>query len=671
MKEEDAMDTKKAKVFESKNTIYLWIIGIFDLLLLLHNPIIGGVGFIVLIYLLYYNWVSNKKRSKKWQDYIEALSSDIDSAARYAILNLPFPLTLVNLDGEIKWYNSKFNEMMDKNDLIGANISDHFSELDIDELIHEDSGCHIQKNGRIYRLHKNIVRLSNTDDSSKGIDYIMMLYWIDVTEHKKLEEKYQDEYPIVAALEIDNYDELLKDIKDQDQPMVISQMQKEINLWAVRINGFIQKTKNNKYSVIFEQKYLKNLEAKRFSILDSIREINKEGSISPTLSIGVAAQGNDYKEIGANAEAALELSLARGGDQVSVLKNDDYQFYGGKSKAVEKRNRVKARNVAHAMTSIIDESSRVIIMGHEKPDMDSYGAAIGMYRGVENRGKEVSILLNTVTEGVKDIHEIFKNNSDYTFITSQEADEIIDENTLLIIVDTHRPSFTEDPEIVEKIKRKIVIDHHRRGKEMVEEPLLIYQEPYASSTCELVTELIQYLNEDVHLSKIEAEALLAGIYVDTKNFSYQTGVRTFEAASFLRRKEADTEKVKALFQDNIDEYINRAYIISHADIYKESIAISLFDKPNVDKRQILAAQGADQLLNLKGIEASFVLGEGEDQTIFISGRSLGTISVQLILESLGGGGHLHVAGAQLKDVSLEEAKAMLIEKIDEVLNKEE
>ena len=453
--------------------------------------------------------------------------------------------------------------------------------------------------------------------------------------------------------------------------MVISQIQKEINLWAVRINGFIQKTHANKYTIIFEKKYLKNLEAKRFSILDSIREIDKDISISPTLSVGVAAQGNDFKEIGPIAEGALELSLARGGDQVAVYKNDDYQFYGGKSKAVEKRNRVKARNVAHAMVSIIDESSNVVIMGHKQPDMDCYGAAIGMYRGVEDRGKEVHILLDEVTEGIEDIHEIFKNNSDYRFLASEDANEVIDENTLLIIVDTHRPSFTENPEIIEKIKRVIVIDHHRRGKEVVEDTLLIYQEPYASSTCELVTELLQYLNQKTKLSKTEAEALLAGIYVDTKNFSYQTGVRTFEAASYLRRQEADTEKVKALFQDNLEEYINRAYIISNANIYHDNIAISIFDKENIAKKQILAAQGADQLLNIKGIEASFVLGTTEEGEVFISGRSKGNISVQLVLEALGGGGHLNVAGAQFEGKSLSEVKEMLLASIDENVNKEE
>jgi c-di-AMP phosphodiesterase-like protein len=665
------MEFKKSKLFDFQNTIYLWIIGIFDFIIILHSPIIGGLGFLVLLYLLYYTWITSRRQKKKWQSYIEALSSDIDSAAKYAILNLPFPLTLVNLDGEIKWYNSKFNDMMDQNDLIGSKIEESFPELNIDDLIHEDEECTIQKNGRIYRLHKNIVRLSQNKESNKGIDYIMMLYWIDITDFKKLEEKYEDKYPVIASIEIDNYDEFLKEIKDEEQPMIISQIQKEINLWAVRINGFIQKTHANKYTIIFEKKYLKNLEAKRFSILDSIREIDKEVSISPTLSVGVAAQGNDFKEIGGIADAALELSLARGGDQVAVYKNDDYQFYGGKSKAVEKRNRVKARNVAHAMVSIIDESSNIIIMGHNKADMDCYGAAIGMYRGVEDRGKEVHILLNEVSEGIEDIHEIFKNNHDYRFITNEEAEEIIDDNTLLIVVDTYRPSFTENPELLDKIKRVIVIDHHRRGKEVIEDTLLIYQEPYASSTCELVTELLQYLNQKTKISKIEAEALLAGIYVDTKNFSYQTGVRTFEAASFLRRQEADTEKVKALFQDNLEEYINRAYIISNAEIYNENIAISIFDKENVDKKQILAAQGADQLLTIKGIEASFVLGKTEEGEVFISGRSKGNISVQLILERLGGGGHLNVAGAQFEGKSLEEVKEMLLTSINESSDKEE
>lgn len=662
------MNAKKNKLFESKNKIYLWIIGILDFLILVYEPVLGGIGYLLLIYLLFYNWKSNKKRNKKWQNYIEKLSTDIDSAAKYAILNLPFPLILVDLDGQIKWYNSKFTDMMDQKEIIGRKINTLFNKIDIDDIIHSDDEKIIKKNGRTYKVYNNIVRLNSSKEDS--INYIMMLYWVDITKQKDLEVLIDDKSPIIAALEVDNYDEFIKAVSDEERPVVISQIQKEINLWSARINGFIQRTQNDKYTIVFEKKYLENLKAKKFSILDNIREINSEGNLNPTISMGVSTEGKDFMELGKSAHAALELSLARGGDQVSVYENEDYKFYGGKSKAVEKRNRVKARIVAHALISIIDESSNVIIMGHKQPDMDCYGAAIGMYRGIEDRGKDVSILINNITEGIEDIHENFYENNDYKFIRNDSIQNIVDENTLLVVVDTHRPSFTENPELLEKVNRIVMIDHHRRGKEFIEDTLLTYQEPYASSTCELITEMLQYLNKKVRIEKIEAEALLAGIYVDTKKFSFQTGVRTFEAASFLRRYGADMLEVKQLFQDDLVSYINISSIVSEAKIYHDNIAVSIFDE-DVDKKQIIAAKGADELLNIKGVEASFVLGSKEDNTVFISGRSLGNISAQLILEKMGGGGHLSVAGAQITNKSVEEVREDLLIAIKESLNKEE
>ena len=665
------MRNDKNKFIESKNIIYLWIIGILDFLILIYEPVLGVISFLVLIYLLFYNWKTNREKNEKWQDYIETLSSDIDSAAKYAILNLPFPLTLIDLDGKIKWYNSKFTKMIGEKEVIGEDISVIFNKINVDDIIHSDDKKIIKKNGKTYQIHNNIVRL-NTDDKDV-INYIMMLYWIDITEQKDLEMLIEDKKPVIASLEIDNYDEYLKDVSEEERPILISKIQKEINLWSSRINGFIQKTQNDKYTIIFEKKYLNNLEAKRFAILDNIREINENASLSPTLSMGISTEGKDFLSLGKAANDALELSLARGGDQVSVYKNDDYKFYGGKSKAVEKKNRIKARVVAHALIPIIDESSNVIIMGHINPDMDCYGAAIGMFSGIIARGKEAFILLNNITEGIEDIHKSFVDNTDreYRFINNLEADELIDNNTLLIVVDTHRPSFTENPELLKKIKRVVMIDHHRRGKEVIEDTLLTYQEPYASSACELVAEVLQYLNEKISINKIEAEALLAGIYVDTKNFSFKTGVRTFEVASFLRKFEADTLAVKQLFQYDLVNYINRSYIVNNAEIYHDNIAISLFDKEDVDKKQIVAAQGADELLNIRGIEVSFVIGMTEDDVVFISGRSLGEISVQLILEKFGGGGHLTVAGAQIKDKTIYEVKDELLVVLDEMFTKEE
>lgn len=663
------MDGKK--IFKSDNKIYFWIIGFFDFLLFLYEPIIAGFGLILLGYLLFYNWKLNKKRDRRWQNYIESLSSDIDSAAKYAILNLPFPLTLIDFDGNIKWYNSKFTDMVDKENIIDENIENIVTEINIDDFIYNnEEEIVVKKNGKHFKVYNNIVRLNNSKDDC--IDYIVMLYWVDISEKRNLEVLLEDKSPIIAAIQIDNYDEVIKDINSVEKPVIVSSIQKEINLWASRINGFIQRIQTDKYFVIFEKKYLNNLEAKKFSILDKIRDINQDGSINPTLSMGVATQGKDFLELGKSANAALELSLARGGDQVSVYKNDEYEFYGGKSKVVEKKNRVKARIISHGFIPIIDESSNVIIMGHKNPDMDCYGAAIGMYRGIIDRGLKAYILLNEESEGIEEIHQRFKSNEDYKFINNEEANELIKENTLLVIVDTHRPSFTENPQLLKKVNRKVLVDHHRRGTEFIEDPLLTYQEPYASSTCELVTEMLQYLNDEVRIEKIEAEALLAGIYVDTKSFSFKTGVRTFEAASFLRRYGADTVEIKQLFQDDLANYINKSSVVNKAEIFHDEVAISILPEDIGDKNpSILAAQGADELLKIKGIEASFVIGKKENEETFISGRSLGKISVQLILEKLGGGGHMTVAGAQFVEMSIDEVKNKLIEGIDNYMNKEE
>lgn len=658
----------KTNLLESKSTIYLWIIAFLGVLIFYFEPLLGGLVYLLLGYLLIYNWRFNKRRNKRWKNYIKRVSSEIDSASRYAILNLPFPLVLINFDGEIKWYNSKFNDVIDKKELIGDNLKEYFSKIEVEELINEESSIEVKKNGRNYKVENNIVQLD--EDNNGEPSYIIMLYWIDITDYKELKILYEDERPLVARLELDNYDEVIKEIDSNKKPILVSRIQEEINLWASRINGLVNRIDNNKYVVVFENKYLSNLEAKKFSLLDTIREISDEDSISPTLSIGVGTQGENYLQLDKEAEESLELALARGGDQAVVFKNDDYKFYGGKSKAVEKRNRVKSRVIAQAFKGIIDESKNIIIMGHTNPDMDSYGAAIGMYRGAVNRGKDAYILLNHVSEGISNIHRTFETKDEYNFITNEMIDEILTDETLLIIVDTHKANFTENPDLIENMNRIVMIDHHRRGKDYIKETLLTYQEPYASSTCELITEILQYLSEDVFLSKAEAEALLAGIYVDTKRFSFKTGVRTFEAASFLRRHGADTLEVKKLFKDDLVTYINRSGIVSNAKIYYDNIAISVFEK-DLEQKYLIAAQGADELLNIRGIKASFVLGCANETDVFISGRSLGDISVQLILEKLGGGGHRTVAGAQFENTTIEEVKNNLLKVIEEYFSEEE
>ncbi len=658
-------NNKFSKLFKNDNRVYIWIIFFLVLIIALYEPFLGIIGSVMILYLVYYNWRSSRQKNKRWQNYIETLSSDIDSAARYAILNLPIPLTLVDLDGKISWYNSKFTEMVDQKDLLGSEIDKVVSMIEMDTLLRGEDASNIKINESVYRVLSNVVKIGEKGEER----FIMMLYWIDQTNYFQLSDKYNDEKSVVALIQVDNLDDVMNETKEENRPVVTSEIEKRINLWATRMNALVKRYTSDKYLVVFSNKYLENIEQKRFAILDDIREIEAGNKIPVTLSMGIGTSGKNLSQLEENAFSSLELALGRGGDQAVVRKQGNYEFYGGKTKAVEKRNRVKARVIAHAFRPLIDDSSKVFIMGHKNPDMDAFGAAIGVYRAVLNRGKDAYIVLNEVNDSIYNVHNVFKDNDTYHFISTEEAINLIEEDSLLVVVDTHRPSFTEAPELLETGVQVVLLDHHRRGTEFIEGAVLKYTEPYASSTSELVTEILQYMENDMRLDKHEAEALLAGITVDTKNFTFKTGVRTFEAASILRRFGADTTVVRQLFQDDLSTFINKSNIVRNAKIYDNDVAVSVYDE-DLPNAQLVAAQGADDLLNIRGISTSFVIGKKGEDMVFISGRSLGDTNVQLILEKLGGGGHLSVAGAQFNGKSIEEVKDMLLEAVQEYFDEE-
>ena len=655
----------KALVPDTK--IYLWIIAILALIIFAYNSTYGILSLILLMYLIYYNWTTSYKRKKKWTQYIESLSSEIDSASKYAILNLPVPLIILEFDGKVTWYNSKFSEAVKEKDLLERNIEEIIPGFKMSEVLKEDSDIgrdiRFTIKGRLYQTLYNVVKA----DKDR---YIVILYFIDRTELNKLATKYEEEQTALAQIEVDDYDDVISSTLEGERPLVIAEIDRRLGLWATRMNGIIKKQQKDKYVVFFDARYLENQIAKKFDILDEIREIDQGNKIPVTLSIGAAVRKGNFGQLEEDSVAALELALGRGGNQAVVKKDALFDFYGGKTKALEKRNKVKARVVSHALKQLLDQSSKVIIMGHKIPDMDSFGAAIGVYRMALNRGKDAFIVMNGDEGNIEAIYSKFKDKKGYVFIQPQRAKEICDEKTLLFVVDTHRPSFVQCPDLLELTNRIVLIDHHRRGAEFIENTVLRYLEPYASSASELVTEILQYIEERITLEKIEAEALLAGIMVDTKNFSLKTGVRTFEAASFLRRAGADTTEVKLLFKDDLDLFIARAEIVRKAEIIRDGIAISMSTEfeGNI---QLIIAQAADMLLNIKGINTSFVIGIKKDGQVLISGRSLGETNVQVILEKLGGGGHLTVAGAQIEGIEPEEAKEMLLEAIDEYIEKEE
>lgn len=636
--------------------LYLLIIGVLVGIIAFYEPKIAILGVLLLAYLIYYHWRNIHLKKVEWTKYIESLTTGLDTATKYAIINLPIPLVMVETDGTISWYNTRFLQITDSKKLLEENIKDIVPGFNIDSIMSrkEDTHIEISIKDKYYKVLYNVVQKSKSRENRE--EYIIMLYWIDNTGFTTLKTKYNDEKVNVGIIQIDNYEDVRNNTDEANRPIVFVEVDKILNSLASRIGGFIRKYENDKYLLIFENKHLDNLETKKFEILDNVREVDLGNRIPVTLSIGIGVNGKSLSQQFEYAGAALDIALGRGGDQAVVKRIDKLSFYGGKSKAVEKRTKVKARVIAHALRQLIDQSEEVFIMGHKNGDMDSFGASIGIYRAVKNRDKKAYIVLSGVNPSIKNIYDRLKaEHPEYLedIVTPEQARVIADKSSLCVLVDNHRPSYTEAPQLLEIVDKVVLIDHHRRGVDFIEDPVLSYLEPYASSTCELVTEILTYMGEKLNINKFEAEALLAGISVDTKNFTFQTGVRTFEAASFLRRAGADTTAVRQLFQDDINTFVTKAEVVKDAKIIDDRIAISKLRKESNDS-VLIAAEAANDLLNINGIMASFVLVVS-DGRIHISGRSLGDISVQLILEKLGGGGHLAVAGAQIDNVDIDEA----------------
>lgn len=651
--------------------ISLFIIGLLIFVIALYKPIIAFFGVLVFIYLIYYYWKDLNIRKEEWIRYVEGLEKKFDSITEHAVFNMPVPLTMVEKDGTISWYNTKFSTMMGKEEILNKKIGDLVSGIKIESIFKDDDKepIDVKFKEEHYKIYYNTV--DNRKKTSSD-NVVAMLYWMNNTDFTILKDKYNSEEMIVCIAQVDNYDEVKNNTEEVNRPIVLAEIDKSINVFASSINGLVRKYENDKYIIIFKNRYLEELENKKFYILDKIREIDLGNKIPITLSMGIGINGKHPNETYKYAKAAIDIALGRGGDQAVLKENDKLSFYGGKTKAVEKRNKVKARVISHALRQLIDQSEKVFVMGHKNADMDSFGAAIGILRAAENRNKKGYLVLKESNPSIENIYDrMEREQPEYLdmIITPEEALNMAGDSSLLVVVDNHKPNFTEEPRLLDLIEKVVLIDHHRRGAEFIKNPILTYLEPYSSSTCELVTEILYYMTDKMELTKFEADALLAGISVDTKNFTFQTGVRTFEAASILKRAGADTTSVKQLFKDDYDTYILKAEVVKNAFIVHEKIAISRLDK-KADDSVLIAAQAANDLLNINGIMASFVLTL-VDNKVHISGRSLGEISVQLILEKLGGGGHLTSAGTQIIDVNIDEAEKMLIDSIDKYLKEDD
>ena len=584
-------------------------------------------------------------------------------------MNLPIPLCILEFDGNISWYNNKFYDMTESPDLLGENIDNIIKNLNLRKVLNENKEMYtdVTYKDREYTVIYNVIK----NEQNKQVKYLMMLYWIDKTDYLSLAQKYEEEKNVIMLIQVDGYDEVLKSASEEKRSLISVEIERILFGLENSLQAAVKKTAKDKYIVIANQRSLSKLQENKFTILDTIRNITYSNTLPVTISIGVGREGNSIHENIKWAAGALDLALGRGGDQAIVKTKDKFEFYGGKSKAVEKTTKVKSRLIGHALKEIVSQSNNIYIMGHKYPDLDAMGAAVGIYDICKSLKKETYIVLDQVNESIDEFVSRLNKQEYYKdlFINKEEAIKNCTKDTLVVVVDTHRPSYTECEELLGISKKIAVIDHHRRGVEFIQDTVLSFHEIYVSSTCEMVTEVFQYLEDDVKINKLTAEGLLAGISLDTKFFAFKTGVRTFEAASYLKKAGADTTEVKKLFRTNVEDFKTKAEIISNTHIIDNRICIS-YSKMKSENINVVIAQAADELLTVKNVEASFVLGE-KNGIIFISARSLGKINVHVLMEKLGGGGHMDIAGAQLEGVSIQEAYKKVNYIIEQYLREED
>lgn len=651
----------------SRTKLYLVLILALLIVICALNKAFIIPSIIVFVLVMAYTYLANNKRKNEISESLQDLTLTVDSAAKTSLINSPFPLIILETDGNVIWKSSKFAtefQNVDIKILVNDLILDLQEEV---ESKKDKTDKSILKNVDIdNKTYKMVGKFVNSKkyNKNKKSEHMAILYFIDETENIKLQNEYKDSKSCAGIIMIDNYEENMQMLETEEKAQYIAEIDKIIFDWTNETNGVLIKSDRDRYVYIFEQRYLEKIKEDKFSILDKIKELDSKDRVQFTLSIAISNEGDVDKDKLKSAQTAMDIILGRGGDQAVIREGENYKFYGGRAQEVEKRTRVKARVVAHALENLIKESSKVMVMGHTNPDIDAMGSCIGIYRLVKALDKNAYIITSN-NPSLENFRENLLEEPEYedVLISKEVAEENIDEDTLLIIVDTHKVNYVESEEILNKTKKIVVIDHHRRSADYIEKATLTFQEVYASSAAELVTELLQYADVEVDLKKIEAEGLYAGIMMDTKSFTFKTGVRTFEAAAYLRKKGVDIIKVKKWFQSDLEAFNKIADIVKSAEIVNDSIAIAVNEEESEDA-SLLCAKAADELLTISDVTASFVLGIIGEK-ICISGRSIGDINVQIILEKLGGGGHITLAGAQVENMTLEEAKQELIIRINE------
>ncbi len=593
---------------------------------------------------------------------------------RKLLASLEIPYGMADTDGRLLWTNKALSAILKGEKSYGKNILNIFPEItsdELEEMIHSME-AHVSYGGRRYRVSIDRVVIKPGDDvipdeeERSSDDQILAVYLYDETEMCECMQAINDQKMVAGLIYLDNYDEALESVEEVRRSLLIALIDRRVNKYIDAVSGIVKKLEKDKYFFVIKQKYMDQLEADHFSLLEDVKSVNIGNEMSVSLSIGIGMNGDSYSQCYDYARAAIDMALGRGGDQVVIKNGENIEYYGGKSQQAEKTTRVKARVEAQALRELFETVDDIMIMGHRNCDIDVLGAAIGMYRIAATLDKRAHIVMNNMNSTVNMMIGRFSMKEGYPadlFLNSDEAVEMIDQNTALVVVDVNRPSYTEEPRLLDMVSTIVVIDHHRRSSDAIEKAGLSYIEPSASSASEMIAEILQYVSDDIRIRSQEADAMYAGIVIDTNNFTNQTGARTFDAAAFLRRNGADVTRVRRLFRENLDDFQAKAVAVSQAEVYKDSFVITVCHSEGLESPTVVGAQTANELLNVDGIKASIVMTPYED-TVYVSARSIDDINVQVMMEMLGGGGHRGVAGAQVKNASVDEVRAQVKAAID-------
>ena len=587
--------------------------------------------------------------------------------------DLELPYALLDESGKVIWTNEAFEHVLHVKKGYRKSMMSLIPELHKGILpgIESETELMIAHEDRDYRISMKKVSMDAMLEASAIVDtfdynsYLIAFFMFDETEINKLQRENDEQKLATGLIYIDNYDEALESVEEVRRSLLVALIDRKINKYFSAMDALVKKLEKDKYLVILQKKYLKTLTEKRFDLLEDVKTVNIGNEMAVTLSIGFGVETGSYQQNYEYARTSIDLALGRGGDQAIIKTPEDITYYGGKSQKSEKNTRVKARVKAHALKEIIESNDKIIVMGHKILDVDAFGAAVGIYRAAKTFGKKTHIVVNEITTSIRPLMDGLVTSGECEedlFLNNLLALEAADKNTALIVVDVNKPSFTECQDLLDRCSSIVVLDHHRQSSEKIENATLSYIEPYASSASEMVAEILQYISDDVKIRPVEADCIYSGIMIDTNNFMTKTGVRTFEAAAYLRRNGADVTRVRKLFRDDMLDYKARAEAVRHAEVYQGAYAVSVSPE-NVESPTIIGAQAANELLNISGIKASFVLTNYQNK-IYISARSIDEINVQIIMEKLGGGGHMNIAGAQIPNATIEEAKQLLLNTLE-------